>query len=862
MHADEIRSTFLAFFRERDHRLYPSSSLIPPADTNLLLTTAGMVQFRPFFLGIEKPPHPRATSAQKSFRTTDLEEVGDQSHLTLFEMLGNFSFGDYFKKEAIAWAWELVTKEFGLDPERLWATVYEEDEESESLWQSETGIPLERIQRLGKDSNFWDMGVPGPGGPNSELFYDRGPAYGEEGGPAVNDMRYLEIYNLVFMQYETDGKKNIVKPLDAPCVDTGMGLERMATVLQDARSIYDTDLFGPILDRAAEVTEFARGSTPEADRLQRILTDHARSAAFLIADGVTPSNEGRGYILRRVMRRAITMARLEGVTKKLLQPMTDAVVERFAHVYPELQRNAEGISLLVAREEERFTQTLEMGLRILEDAISKTPDETLPAEVAFRLQDTFGFPLDITKDVAESKGLTVDDEGYERLMQEQRDRSRQVGEGKKRTDEAARLDVAPTEFLAYLATEASGTIVALVKGVQPIASAGEGDEVDVVLDRTPFYPEGGGQIGDRGVIRSDGAQADVIDTQAVGAAVLHRARVVSGELKVGDEVYAEVDPTFRGGTSRAHTATHVLHHTLRNILGEHVRQHGSLVEPGRLRFDFSHFAPVDRESLDEIEETINQRVSSDDAVNAFETSLHEAIDRYHAMAFFEDKYGDVVRVVQIGDYSYELCGGTHVPQTGRVGFIKVLGEGSIGSNLRRVEALTGIEGLRYVNAKLHEAERAAELIKVPTDELYQGIERLVATQKELQKALDRQERSGIAAAVDELVAQAKDAGRGKLVVAKRTEPAGVLRELAMALRDRIRSGVIVLGTASNGSANLVAATTKDLGVDAREILRAGAAHIGGKAGGKPDLAMGGGPNPAGIDEALAVAQAEAERLLS
>ncbi len=860
MKADDIRSTFLAFFKERDHRLFPSSSLIPPSDTNLLLTTAGMVQFRPFFLGIEKPPHPRATSVQKSFRTTDLEEVGDQSHLTLFEMLGNFSFGDYFKKEAIAWAWELVTKEFGLDPNRLWATVYEEDDESESLWISETGIPKERVQHLGKDSNFWDMGVPGPGGPNSELFYDRGPVYGEEGGPAVNDMRYLEIYNLVFMQYETDGKKNPVKDLAAPCVDTGMGLDRMATVLQDARSIYDTDLFGPIMDRAAQVTHTVRGASDEADRLQRILTDHARSAAFLIADGVTPSNDGRGYVLRRVMRRAITMARLEGVTDRLLQPMCEAVIERFGHVYPELQRNAEGISLLVGREEDRFTQTLEMGLRILEDAIGGATD-VLPGDIAFRLQDTFGFPLDITKDVAEEKGLRVDIEGYERLMQEQRERSRQVGETTKKRDQVAKVDVAPTTFLGYDALEATGTVVALVRGVDTVPSAVEGEEVDVVLDRTPFYPEGGGQIGDRGILDTGDAQGQVIDTQRVGTAVLHRVRVTGGEIKVGDEVHAEVDHRQRMGAEQAHTATHMLHHTLRDTLGEHVRQMGSLVEPGRLRFDFSHFSSVDPDSLSEIEEIVNQRVTSDDPVNAFETSLRDALDRYHAMAFFEDKYGDVVRVVEIGKYSYELCGGTHVPHTGRVGFVKVLGEGSIGSNLRRVEALTGIEGLHWVNGKLRDAERAAALIKVPTDELYEGIERLLHTQKELQRELEKRERSGVATAVEELVRTATPAGRGKVVAAKRPENAGVLREMAQQIRAKLGSGVVILGTAGDGSANLVAAVSHDSGVDARDVLRAGAVHIEGKAGGKPELAMGGGSKPSGIDEAIAAAKSEAERLL-
>jgi alanyl-tRNA synthetase len=516
MLADDIRRTFLSFFEARDHKLFPSSSLIPPPETNLLLTTAGMVQFRPYFLGQEKPSHPRATSVQKSFRTTDIEEVGDQTHNTLFEMLGNFSFGDYFKKEAIGWAWELCTKDFGLDPDRLWATVHQDDDESVDLWLSETPITADRIQRLGtpkdqrpdgpfnrhKEENFWTMGVAGPGGPNSELFYDRGGAYGSPGGPAVNDMRYLEIYNLVFMQFVIDDAGEIVEPLPAPSVDTGMGLERMATVLQDAVSAYDTDLFSSVLDRAADVTHKRRGADEQTDRLLRILTDHSRSAAFLIADGVTPSNEGRGYILRRVMRRAITKARLAGVTDKLLPAMCDAVVQRFGHVYPELQRNAESVSLLAQREEERFTQTLDIGLRILDEAIANVEKGAsggvLPGEVAFKLQDTYGFPLDITKDVAEERGLEIDIDTYARLMQEQRERSREVGEaGKVRTGAQVKLDVAPTEFCGYDHRSATGTVVALVRGVAPVAIVSAGQEADVVFDRTPFYPEGGGQVGDR-----------------------------------------------------------------------------------------------------------------------------------------------------------------------------------------------------------------------------------------------------------------------------------------------------------------------------------------------------------------------------
>jgi alanyl-tRNA synthetase len=861
MHADDIRRTFLSFFEERDHKVYPSSSLIPPADTNLLLTTAGMVQFRPYFLGTETPPVPRAASSQKSFRTTDLDEVGDQTHLTLFEMLGNFSFGDYFKKEAIGYAWELLTKEFGLDPERLWVTVYESDDESERLWQSETPVPKERIQRLGKADNFWDMGVPGPGGPNSEVFFDRGPEYGEAGGPAVNDTRYIEIYNLVFMQYETDGQKEIVKDLAAPSVDTGMGLERMATVLQDAESIYDTDLFGPILDRASELTGKARGESETTERLLRTLADHARSASFLIADGVTPSNEGRGYVLRRVMRRAITKARLQGVTGKLLAPMCEAVIERFGHVYPELQRNSEGINLLVSREEERFTQTLEMGLRILEDAIEKASGGVLPGEVVFKLQDTFGFPLDITKDVVDEKGLEIDLDTYERLMTEQRDRSREVGEsGKKRTDQA-KLDVAPTTFLGYDHRTAEGAVVALVRGVEPIEVASAGEEADVVFDRTPFYPEGGGQVGDRGFLISAEAKAEVLDTQKVGAAVLHRVRVTDGELRIGSVLEQHVDNARRNGTEQAHTATHVLHHTLRNVLGEHVRQMGSLVEPGRLRFDFAHFSTVDPDTLGEIEETINERVIDDDKVEPFETSYREALDRYHAMAFFEEKYGDVVRVVGIGDYSFELCGGTHVPQTGRIGFVKLLGEGSIGSNIRRVEALTGTEGLRFVNDRLRHAQRAAELAKVPVDELVDGIERLLRTQKELEKQLAARQQAGVGAAVEELSAQARDIGRGKLLVVRRTEDADTLRTLASTLRDKLTPAVVILGSADNGSPKLVAAVTKDLGIDAKALLAEAAKRVGGGSGGKPDLAMAGGRNAEGLDEALAVATREAETAL-
>jgi alanyl-tRNA synthetase len=858
MHGDDIRRTFLAFFEERDHPVHPSSSLIPPVDSGLLLTTAGMVQFRRYFMGLETPPHPRATSAQKAFRTTDIEEVGDQSHQTFFEMLGNFSFGEYFKKEAIGWAWELATQAFGLDPDRLWATVYKADDEAEELWKTQTPIPHDRIQRLGKEDNFW--AIPnGPGGPNSEIFYDRGPAYGVEGGPAVNDVRYLEFYNLVFMQYEVDEDEEPVRDLPMKSVDTGFGLERAATVIQEAPSSFETDLFLPILERAEQLTGAGRDGSAQEVRLLRILADHSRATTFLLGDAVAPSNEGRGYIVRRLLRRALTAARQYGYTGDVLPPLCEATIARFGNVYPELTRNREGILEVARREEQRFSHTLDAGLAILEDAIEKAKGK-LSGEVAFRLHDTYGFPLDITLDVARNAGLEVDTEEFERLMTEQRTRSRETTTAEKKREQV-RLDVAPTESLAYDALEAEGKIVAIVRGVEPVPSAAQGDEVDVVLTRTPFYPEGGGQVGDRGVLETGDASGTVIDTQAQGPLVLHRVRVSSGEFVVGADVAARVDPSHRAGAARAHTATHMLHHTLRDTLGEHVRQHGSLVEPGRLRFDFSHFSAVDPDSLVEIEETVNRRVGDDDAVNAFETSYREAIDRYGAMAFFEEKYGDVVRVVEIGNYSYELCGGTHVPHTGRVGFVKLLGEGSIGSNLRRVEALTGIEGLRWVNARLREAERAAEMVRVPPDELVSGIERLIKTQKDLEKAVGAQQRSGVAAAVAELAESARELNGAKLVVEKRPEDANVLRDLAARLRDKLGRSIVILGTARDGRANLVAAVSKDLGVDAREILKAAATRIDGNAGGKPDLAMGGGRRPEGLDEALAVAEKEAEGVL-
>ncbi len=866
MLARDIRRAFLRFYEERGHRLVPSAPLIAN-DPTLMFTVAGMVPFRRYLLGEEPPPFPRATSVQKCFRTENIEDVGTNAKdCTLFEMLGNFSFGDYFKREACPWAWEIMTEVFGIDPARLWVTVLDSDDETVDVWTRDVGVPADRVLRFPAEGhNFWQMGVAGPCGPSTEIFVDRGPEFGPEAsdGPAGSPVRYQEIYNLVLMQWVQDVPYHVVGDLPQKGIDTGMGLERISQILQDVPTVWDTDEIAPIVAKASEITGASLGNSPAEDRLLQVATDHSRSAAFLIADGVTPSNEGRGYILRRVLRRALTEARLVGYTGVLIPPLTEKTIELFGEVYPELARNRDGIIETVRREEQRFSQTLDAGLGIVEEAVVNASDGRIAGDVAFLLHDTYGFPLDITRDVAHRSGLEVDEEGFERLMTEQRTRSREVTEGeKKRAIEQVKVDVGPTVFLGYDALEAEATVVAIVQGIESISSAAEGDEVDVVLDRTPFYPEGGGQVGDRGVIEGDGASAEVVDTQAVGTAVLHRVRLTSGELTTGSPVAARVDPAHRQGAEQAHTATHVLHHTLRNVIGEHVRQMGSLVEPGRLRFDFSHFSAVDPDSLAEVEETVNQRIEADDEVRPFEASYREAIDRYHAMAFFEDKYGDVVRVVQIGDYSYELCGGTHVPHTGRVGFVKLLGEGSIGSNIRRVEALTGIQGLRWVNARLREAELAAELVKSPRDELVAGVERLLRTQKELEKQVAERERSGLGSAVEELVPAALDVGTAKLVVARRHEAAGVLRDLAVKIRDKLGRGAVILGTSNDESANLVAAVTKDLGIDARELLRPAAARIEGGAGGKPDLAMAGGRNPAALDEALEVARAQAQEMLS
>jgi alanyl-tRNA synthetase len=877
-----IRETFLRFYEDRDHRRYESAPLIPN-DPTLLLTIAGMVPFKPYFLGDATPPHPRATSFQKCVRTNDIENVGRTTrHLSMFEMLGNFSFGDYFKREAIRYAWELSIGPLGLEPERIWVTIFEDDDESERYWLEETEVPLERIQRIGipegasrKDAsdNFWSTGGAGPCGPCSELNYDRGPDYGEEGGPEANGERYLEYYNLVFMQFEQDADGNVVGDLPAPSVDTGLGLERMAILKQGVDNVFETDLFAPLLARASELTGRTYGDDPEADVSLRVIAEHARTSAFLIGDGVLPAKEGRGYVLRRLLRRAVRHGQLLGMDvgggAQLIVPMVEAVIATTSRSYPDLERQRELITRVAGAEEREFGQRLRQGMERVDQTLASTDGSgSFPGDVAFELHDTFGFPIDLTVEIAQDAGLALDRERFDELMDEQRQRARAAakrGGGGIPVElyRAAASTVGTTEFVGYGSTITESELGAIVTAGGLLGGATEGDEVEVVLPRTPFYAEGGGQIGDRGVLETATGRLEVVDTQeAIQGLTVHRARVVAGEVTTGQPVQARVDGGRRVATARSHSATHVLHATIKEVLGEHAQQAGSLVTPGRLRFDFPHFESVSTEQLQLIERTINDRVLRDPHVHTEIMALDEA-RAAGAVANFGDKYGQEVRVVTIGDFSKELCGGTHVPSGATIGTITIVREESIGSNTRRVEALTGEDALTYLGRERLVAEEIARLLDAPTDQavarVTQLLERLKAAEKELAAARGAslsQEATRLAAA-----ASRED---GLAIVTHRVDGVAMddLRRLATETRGNLGTrAVVVVGTATDdGKAQLICAVTSDLadaGVEARPILQPAAQLVGGGAGGRGDLAQAGGKQGAKLDEALALAAAGA-----
>ncbi|HEY7875174.1 MAG TPA: alanine--tRNA ligase, partial [Actinomycetota bacterium] len=812
MDSRTIRDRFLSFFGERDHMRVQSSSLVPN-DPTLLLTNAGMNQFKPYFLGEQQPPFDRAMSVQKCFRTTDIDEVGKTTrHLTFFEMLGNFSFGDYYKAEASGWAWEFVTESLGLDPDLLWVTIFETDDEAMDIWASGVGVDPARIVRRDRKDNFWSMGVAGPCGPCSEIFVDRGQGFGpaSDQGPAGNEERYVEIWNLVFMQNECNAAIDPVAELPKKNIDTGMGVERTALVLQRAPSIYATDTLGGMVEVAQELTGRVFGRDAATDAGLLVLADHGRSLTFLIADGVLPSNEGRGYVLRRIIRRAVRHARLLGRSEPVLPGLVDATNRLMGDFYDEIAQRKHFIVEVAAREEERFDATLKQGLTLLESEIETARGagvKSVPGEVAFRLHDTFGFPIDVTRDVASEAGLGVDDAAFEELMSQQRERARAARKaaqtaGSDPAAEALLEEHGATEFIGYEHLTTSGRVLGISNGTGvPVAS--EGDEVDLVLDQTVFYAEGGGQVGDRGTIRGPSGVAEVIDTRRLVPSLTgHRVKVVSGEISVGDEVEAVVDPRWRHGSERAHTATHILHWVLRDRLGEHATQAGSLVEPGRLRFDFHHFEALGEGRVADIAGELTDRVMVDDVTRAYDTSFDFARS-IGAMAIFGEKYGDFVRVVEVGEYSKELCGGTHVPHTTQIGVVVVTGEESVGANLRRIEALVGHEGVRFLERRAAALTRVAETLKTSPDEVVERVDKLLATQKEMERRITEIERKSSESVAAELAGGAVDVDGARLVVARRDLGVDALRSLAQSLKGRLGTSVIVLGTGGEGRANLV-----------------------------------------------------------
>lgn len=859
MRANELRRTFTGFFADRGHTVVPSASLIPH-DPSLLFTVAGMVPFKSYFVGEEAPPWPRATSVQKCVRAggkqNDLDEVGRTSrHLSFFEMMGNFSFGDYFKEKAIPWAWELVTEGFGLDPERLWVTVHLTDDEAEEIWRDQVGVPAERIQRLDED-NFWRMGETGPCGPCSEVFWDKGPEYGEDGGPAHGgEERFVEIWNLVFMQYEQRADGEMV-PLPNPSIDTGAGLERLLSVLQGVDSVFDTDEFVRLLASASEITGVAYGEDERRDVSLRILAEHARTVTFLVSDGVFPSNEDRGYVLRRILRRAVRHAYLLGVEQPVLPPLVDTVVEIMGDDYPDLEKDHDFVRGVIEREEARFRQTLATGSAILDEALAGLAEgAALGGDVAFLLHDTYGFPLEVTQEVATERGVEVDLAAFEAAMADQRERAKAA-----RTDGGASENLGayqqlvdefgPTDFVGRETFEVTARVLAVVP-----EEGTDGAGLSVFLDHTPFYAEAGGQIGDTGTISTDSARGVVTDTTyALPGLVRHHVRLDDGEVRPGQEATASIDVERRDAIRRNHTGTHVLHWALRKVLGDHVKQQGSLVAPDRLRFDFSHYEALTPEEVAAIEDLANREILANDPVRHFETTKEHAAE-LGAIAFFGDKYGDIVRVLEAGRHSVELCGGTHVRALGDIGPLKIVSEGSIGSNLRRIEAVTGtgpIERLRHEEAVLDET---AELLGVPPDELVSGVQKRLAEIRSLRDELKSLRQQAAGSRADELVAAAVD---GVVVARVDDVDRNELRDLAVTLRDRTEvRGVVLGGAPEGGGAALVAAVTPDSGLEAGALIADAAKTIKGGGGKDPALAVAGGKDPGGLDAALDQARAAA-----
>ncbi len=851
----EVRRAFLDFFAERDHEVVASSSLVPGNDPTLLFTNAGMVQFKDTFLGLDDRPYKRAVSSQRCVRAggkhNDLENVGYTArHLTFFEMLGNFSFGDYFKEDAIRYAWEFLTKTCGLPAERLWVTVFEEDDEAADIWLKQIKVDPSRFSRIGAKDNFWSMGDTGPCGPCTEIFYDHGPKVpgGPPGTPEEDGDRYIEIWNLVFTQYDRD-TSGTLHPLPKPSVDTGMGLERLVAVMNGVHSNYDIDVFQALIKAAAQAT----GEKNLENNSLKVIADHIRSCSFLISDGVLPANEGRGYVLRRIIRRAARHAHKLGCQDPFFYQLVPVLVAEMGAAYPELVKASDQIQRVLKQEEIRFAETLDKGMGILREAILATKNKTLSGSMAFKLYDTYGFPLDLTADVAREHGLEVDIEVFDQEMAKQRNRARSASQFAKAEghDVVAQLGLS-SQFVGYERLVATASVTGLVTetGVQEILEAGS--EGMVILDRTPFYAESGGQVGDWGSLRSDqGAEFQVSDTRKQGDSIVHIGKLQAGSLKVGDSLLAQVDKVHRQATVLNHSATHLMHAALRQVLGDHVQQKGSLVTPERLRFDFSHFEPVTAEQIAQIESIVNSEVRDNAAADIAEMSMDEALAS-GAMALFGEKYGDQVRVVNIG-FSTELCGGVHVQRAGDVGLFKILSESGIAAGVRRIEAVTGEAALAWLGEQQQRLQNIALLVKSDVSNAEMKIGQLVERERELEKELNKLKGKLASQAGDDLSSQVVEVG-GISVLATMMD--GVdpksLRETVDKLKDKLGHAAIILATVRGEKISLVAGVTKDecKRLKAGELVNFVAQQVGGKGGGRPDMAQAGGNQPANLPKAL------------
>jgi len=870
MTASEIRDRFLKFFEAYGHTIVPSSSLIPKDDPTLLFTNSGMVQFKDCFLGLEDRGYTRATSSQKSVRAggkhNDLENVGYTArHHTFFEMLGNFSFGDYFKKESIAWGWEFLTEKMALPKEKLWITIYQDDDEAFEIWNKQMGVPAERIVRMGMESNFWMMGETGPCGPCSEILYDQGSSVGcgrPECSVECDCDRHLEIWNHVFTQFDRDKDGNL-HPLPKPNIDTGMGLERLTAIVQGVQSNYDTDLFTPIIQGIARISGRVYGTNAEADASMRVIADHSRAVTFLIGDGVLPSNEGRGYVLRRILRRAARHGKLLGLDRPFLHDVVSIVVDTMKDAYPDLIEKESYIRKVMVNEEQRFIETLDTGLRILSEEVAilrNKGEKIIPGEVVFKLYDTSGFPVDLTADIVRKDGLSLDMEGFEKAMEAQREKARESWKGSGEqafADSYKKLSVrgVATEFIGYHGvTETAARVTAILKKDTEVDKITAGDNAEIFVEETPFYGEKGGQVGDTGVISGEGYLFEVWDTQCpTDTLITHIGKMKQGTIRVGDVVNLKVDEATRRATEAHHSGTHVLNAALKKTLGDHIKQAGSSVTPERLRFDFTHFSRIESEELDAIETIANDYIRRNADVSTRVLPKEEAM-KTGAAAVFDEKYSDNVRVVKMGDFSMELCGGTHVCRTGDIGALKVIGESAIAAGVRRIEAVTGAEAIKYFKAVESELKKAAGLLRANPMELADRIEKIQKHQKELEREIASLKSKLAAKDSVDLISKAKEIkGVNVLTAVVEAPDVKTLRDFGDKLRDKMHSGVILLGSEFEGKAMLLCMVTKDLAsrYHAGNIIKAVAPVVGGSGGGRPDMAQAGGPHPENLEKALA-----------